>query len=104
MACLLALLDSSLHQRNIDYYLKKVLALLLAYRGPKAFRVGLKIAELVEQYQEKYPILRDIYEQRPLNDHEDSDYLCSELMRRVAFEVQLGVATHLDPKAVQLVQ
>ena len=67
----------------------KVLCLLLAYKGTKSFSVGMKIAELVHRFDDKYPILRDIYE-----DYEDASY--STILKKIAFELELGIPFRLS--------
>ena len=44
MAFLLKLLENSYVGQCLEFYLKKVLVLLLAYQGPQAFTVGEAIA------------------------------------------------------------
>ena len=69
---------------GVEYYLKKILSILLAYRGEFSFEVGVKIAQLVERFSDKYPILRDIY----LNYKDDS---YSTILKKIPFELHLGI-------------
>lgn len=70
-----------------------MLNLLLAYKGPQSYDVGIKIAELVERFSDKYPVLLDIYE-----GYEDQSY--STVLKRIAFELYLGVPLEMDAKAM----
>lgn len=72
----------------------KSLNLLLAYKGPKSFDVGVKIAEIVDSLSDKYPILRDIYE-----GYEDQSY--STILKKIPFELQLGVPFDIDEQTLE---
>jgi len=73
--------------------LKKFLNILLAYRGKHSFDVGIKIAQLVERFSDKYPMLMDIYENYP-------DHSYSTLLKKIPFELQLGIPLEIDEKAM----
>lgn len=81
---LLKLIDNKYVWMGVEYYLKKILSILLAYRGEYSFEVGVKIAQLVERFSDKYPILRDIY----LNYKDDS---YSTILKKIPFELHLGI-------------
>jgi hypothetical protein len=53
--------------------------------------VGSKIAQLVERFSDKYPILRDIYV-----DYDDQSY--STILKKIPFELQLGIHLEVDEK------
>ncbi len=59
---LLRAVDSKYLQGSLELHLRRVLAILLAYKGPLAFTVGQAIAQLAQRFSEKYPILLDLYE------------------------------------------
>lgn len=63
--------------------------LLLTYKGPQSFKVGEKIAQIVDSLSEKYPVLRDIYE-----GYEDNSY--STILKKIPFELELGVPLNID--------
>ena len=58
---LLQMLENKQIWKAVEFGAVKSLNLLLAYKGPQAFEVGVKIAQIVESLCDKYPVLRDIY-------------------------------------------
>jgi hypothetical protein len=88
---LLKLIDNRYVWLGVEYYLKKILSILLAYKGESSFQVGSKIAQLVERFSDKYPILRDIYV-----DYDDQSY--STILKKIPFELQLGIHLEVDEK------
>jgi len=68
----------------LEYNLKKILNILIAYKGRQSYEVGVKIAQLVDRFCDKYPILRDLYV-----GYEDQSY--STLLKKIPFELQLGI-------------
>jgi hypothetical protein len=81
---LLKLLGNKFIWAGVEFNLKKVLNILLVYKGPQSYDAGIKIAELVERFSDKYPVLLDIYE-----GYEDRSY--STTLKKIAFELYLGV-------------
>lgn len=65
--------------------MKRVLNILLAYKGEHAFEVGKIIADIVYRYSEKYPVLLNIYD-----SYEESSY--STFLKKIAFQLKLGVS------------
>lgn len=61
MSFLLKLLENKYIWKAVEYGTVKSLNLLLAYKGPQSFKVGQKIAEIVEGLEQKYTHMRDIY-------------------------------------------
>lgn len=90
MAFLLRLLENKWVWAGIEYSLRKVLNILLTYQGIQAFEVGAKIAQLVERFCDKYPILRDIYV-----SHQDDSY--AGVLKKIPFELYLGIPVVLSP-------
>lgn len=90
---LLKLIDNKYVWMGVEYYLKKILSILLAYRGECSFEVGVKIAQLVERFSDKYPILRDIY----LNYKDDS---YSTILKKIPFELHLGIPLEVSEQAL----
>jgi histone H3/H4 len=94
-ACfLLKLIDNKYIWLGIEYYLKKILSLLLLYRGEQSFQVGAKIAQLVDRFSDKYPMLRDIF-----INYQDDSY--STILKKIPFELQLGIALEVDERILQ---
>jgi hypothetical protein len=58
---LIKLIDNRHVGLATEYYLNRMLSLLLSYRGQHSFQVGVKIAQLADRFSHKYPLLRDIY-------------------------------------------
>lgn len=58
---LLKALESRYIDDCLEYSLKRVLNILLAYKGVQSFAVGEAIAKLAERYAKKYPILLRLY-------------------------------------------
>ena len=58
---LIKLLENKYVWRSIEFFGHKILQILLAYKGPQSYEVGIKIAQIVDKLCEKYPKLRDIY-------------------------------------------
>jgi hypothetical protein len=90
---LLKLIDNKKVWAGVEYYLKKILNILLAYKGEYSFEVGTKIAQLVDRFSDKYPILRDIYV-----DYKDDSY--STILKKIPFELQLGIPLEVDEKVL----
>ena len=70
--------------------MKRVLTLLLAYKGPHSFAVGETIAGLVRTYGGKYPVLWGVMDQQ-----ERPDY--SFALKQIAFCLVLGLPVRLSP-------
>lgn len=93
VAFLLKVLENRYLGSTLEYQLGKVLNILVAYKGPQAYAVGLKLAELVELYSRKYPVLLQIF-----RDYPDRSY--STILKLVAFELKLGVVFKLEAAIV----
>jgi len=81
---LLKVLSSKFISDTIEYNLKNILRVLIAYKGPQSYSVGILISELIERYCDKHPILLNIYE-----NYEDDSY--STILKCIPFELRLGV-------------
>jgi hypothetical protein len=81
---LLRALQSKYVEDCLEFSLKRVLAILLAYKGSLAFTVGEAIAELVDRFADKYPVLLDLYD-----GYEEGSY--STFLKKIAFQLRLGV-------------
>lgn len=81
---LLKALESRFIDDCLEYSLKRVLNILLAYKGMQSFAVGEAIAKLAERYAKKYPILLRLYE-----GYEEGSY--STFLKKIAFQLCLGV-------------
>jgi hypothetical protein len=57
----LKMLENKYVWRNMDTFLKQTLVILLAYKGPSSFEVGIKIGELTLKFEDKYKVLYDIF-------------------------------------------
>lgn len=75
---LLKLIDNKHIWESIEYSLKKILNLLLNYRGVHSFEVGTRIAALVDRFCVKYPLLRDIFV-----NYQDESY--STILKKIPF-------------------
>lgn len=91
---LLKLIDNKYVWKGIEFYLKKMLSLLLAYRGYHSFSVGAKIAQLVDRFSDKYPLLRDIF-----INYKDKSY--STILKMIPFELYLGIPLEIDDQILQ---
>lgn len=89
MQFLLRALQSKYIEDCLEFSLKRVLAILLAYKGALAFTVGEAIAQLVDRFADKYPILLDLYD-----GYEEGSY--STFLKKIAFQLHLGVAFPID--------
>lgn len=56
------LIDNEYVEKHLDYYANQFLAILLAYKGVQSFEAGIKLAEIVKRFSDKYPHLLDIYD------------------------------------------
>jgi hypothetical protein len=74
--------------KNMDTFLKQTLVILLAYKGPSSFEVGIKIGELTLKFEDKYKVLYDIFE-----GNVDNCY--STIIKRIAFELVVGVPVQI---------
>ena len=72
------LLENKYIWKSIEFYAYRALQILLCYKGPQSFEVGIKIAQIVDKLSEKYPNLRDIY----LN-YEDKSF--STILKKISF-------------------
>lgn len=88
---LLKLIDNKYVWMGVEYYLKKILSVLLEYRGEQSFQVGVKIAQLVDRFSDKYPMLRDIY-----IGYKDNSY--STILKKIPFELHLGIPLEVDDR------
>jgi hypothetical protein len=86
---LLQLLSNRFIWAGVEYNLKKMLNLLLAYRGARSYEVGVKMAELVSRFEDKYPVLRDLFVSYP-----DESY--STVLKKISFQVYLGIPLEMD--------
>lgn len=63
--------------------------LLLSYRGEYSYDVGVKLADIIERFEIKYPALRDIFV-----GYEDDSY--STLLKKIPIELKLGIVMQID--------
>jgi hypothetical protein len=90
---LLKLIENRHVWTAIEYYLNRVLSLLLSYRGEYSFQVGSKIAQLADRFSDKYPLMRDIY----VNYRDDS---YSTILKKIPFELHLGIPLEVDDRVL----
>lgn len=58
---LLDLIENKYVWKCVDFYLRQILAVLMAYKGTHGFRVGIRLSALVERFYDKYPTLLDVF-------------------------------------------
>ncbi len=71
--------------------------LLLSYRGEYSYEVGVKLADIIERFEVKYPTLRDIFV-----DYEDNSY--STLLKKIPIELKLGIVMRIDDILIEKCQ
>lgn len=58
---MIKLLENKYIWKSIEFFAVKIFHILMAYKGPQSFEVGVWIAQMVDHLCEKYPNVRDIY-------------------------------------------
>lgn len=106
MIYFLKMLDNKYFQKSIEYYLHQILAYLWAYEGCSCFKVGLKIAELISRFSEKYSILfkfegRDKKEIKKL-DMFERDTLYATTIKRIGVEFAIGLPADINDQLLEL--
>ena len=100
------MLENKYVLKSIEYYLHQILSYLWSYEGTLCFKVGLKIAELLRKFVEKYPLLyrfdgKDKKDLRKL-DMFERDSLYATMIKRIAIEFSIGLPVDISQELIEL--